>query len=129
MTGNGKQELVIINANPLSGGGTIVVLESRTFTSVDETNGVVPEKFAISQNYPNPFNPSTKIRYSIPKESEVRLDVYNVLGQKVVELVNTTQRAGKYEVVLNANNFASGVYFYRIQAGSFAEVKKMILMK
>lgn len=130
ITGNGKQELVIINSNTLGGGGAIVVLESRTFTSVNDNNdGIVPEKYAISQNYPNPFNPSTKIQYSIPKEAQVSLVVYNVLGQKVAELVNTVQNAGKYEVVLNANSFASGVYFYRMQAGSFIEVKKMILMK
>ena len=131
ITGNGKQELVIINANAAGGGGAVIVLESKTFgtTGVDEANGTVPEKFSISQNYPNPFNPSTVIRYTLPKQTDVKLNVYNVLGQKVAELVNTVQPAGEYEVTLHANRLASGVYFYRMQAGPFVEVRKMLLMK
>jgi hypothetical protein len=130
MTGNGKQELVIINAQapPLSG-GNIIVLESNTVTGIDRGKDAVPEKYALSQNYPNPFNPTTKIEYVIPKESPVKLEVFNVLGEKVDELVNEAQHPGKHEVTFNASNFASGVYFYKLQAGSFVEIKKMTLLK
>jgi len=87
------------------------------------------------KNYPNPFNPSTTLSYSIPTNSQVKLSIYNVLGQELAELVNTAQTAGMYQVKWNAN-VASGLYFYRMEAVSqsdpsrrFVEVKKMILMR
>ena len=89
----------------------------------------VPTSFDLSQNYPNPFNPTTQINYSIPKNSFVTLKVYNVLGQEVATVFSGEQRAGNYIATFEANRFASGVYFYRLQAGSFSSVKKMILMK
>jgi photosystem II stability/assembly factor-like uncharacterized protein len=85
--------------------------------------------FRLEQNYPNPFNPETRIRYELPKESKVLLKVYNNLGQEVVTLVNDLQKAGRYEVEYTAAKFATGVYFYRLQAGEFVETKKLVLMK
>ncbi len=87
------------------------------------------ENFTLSQNYPNPFNPTTRISYSIPKQSFVSLKIYDQLGRIVTELVNELQSPGIYEINLNGSNLASGAYFYRIQAGDFIETKKMLLMK
>jgi hypothetical protein len=89
----------------------------------------VPVVFSLEQNYPNPFNPNTLIKYSIPQDQQVRLNVYNLLGEKVMTLVNRLQKAGEHEVNFNASNFASGVYFYKLEAGTQTSIKKMILMK
>ncbi len=86
-------------------------------------------KYNLSQNYPNPFNPSTTIKYSIPQASNVKLTVYNSLGQKIAELVNGSNEAGNHTVNFNASNLSSGMYFYKIEASGFSEVKKMILLK
>ena len=95
--------------------------------------------FNLQQNYPNPFNPSTTIKYSIADEGFVKLVIFNMLGEEVATLVNTQQKAGKYEVNFtakggsasggNAYNLSSGVYFYKLRAGSFYQIRKMILMK
>jgi hypothetical protein len=97
----------------------------------------VPEKFALEQNYPNPFNPSTTIRFQIPAEvgaqrsqvGLVTLKVYDVLGREVATLVNEEMKPGSYEVTWDATEFASGVYLYRLQAGSFVETKKLVLLR
>ena len=94
----------------------------------------VPTEYKLEQNYPNPFNPATKIRYSIPQEArgekrEVSLIVYDILGNKVVTLVNEQKEAGYYEVDFNASQFASGVYIYSLQTGNFISTKKMLLIK
>ncbi len=89
----------------------------------------IPKQFALFQNYPNPFNPSTVISYQLAAGSDVKLVVFNVLGQKVRTLVNRRQAAGKYSVVFDASGLASGIYYYRITAGSFTRVHKMILIK
>ncbi|MFN3345366.1 MAG: T9SS type A sorting domain-containing protein, partial [Chloroherpetonaceae bacterium] len=85
--------------------------------------------FALEQNYPNPFNPTTVIAYQLPVASEVKLEVYDVLGRKVMSLVNGRQEAGAYRYTLNAATLSSGVYFYRLQAGNFVSTKKMMLVK
>jgi hypothetical protein len=90
----------------------------------------VPTQFELDQNFPNPFNPSTNINYSVPKTSLVTIKVYDILGKEVAALVNEEKSAGNYSVQFSANsNMASGVYFYRMQAGSFTETKKLILLK
>ena len=88
-----------------------------------------PLTFALEQNYPNPFNPSTIIHYALPEKSNVELIVYDILGNEVATLVNEEKPAGSYEVEFSATGLPSGIYFYRIQAGSFVETKKMVLMK
>ena len=88
-----------------------------------------PLVYELAQNYPNPFNPTTKIEYSIPLQSQVELKVYNVVGQEVATLVNEVQKSGIHNVKFSASNFASGVYFYRLVAGNFVSVKKMVLVK
>jgi len=94
----------------------------------------LPTEFALHNNYPNPFNPVTNILYDIPEVSEVNLEIYNVMGQRVRTLVQGTQEPGRYQIVWNATNdfgqaLSSGMYIYRIQAGDFVSVKKLVLMK
>ncbi len=89
----------------------------------------MPKEFVLAQNYPNPFNPSTIIRYELPTTSDVSLKIFDMLGREVTTLVNTRQAAGTYEVNFNATGLASGVYFYRLQAGPFMQTKKMMLVK
>jgi hypothetical protein len=86
-------------------------------------------EFVLSQNHPNPFNPSTTINYQIPELSFVTLKVYDVLGNEVGTLVNEEKPIGNYEVEFDAISLTSGIYFYKLQAGSFVETKKMVLMK
>ena len=89
----------------------------------------VPAAYTLSQNYPNPFNPTTQIAFTIPKAGNVLLKVYNTLGQEVSTLINGQMAAGQHEVTFNAQNLASGIYFYRLTAGSYASTMKMVLMK
>lgn len=95
----------------------------------DENGNNSPVSFSLSQNFPNPFNPSTMIQYSIPEAQNVELKVYDLLGREVQTLVNTVQNPGSYNVMFNAQNLSSGVYFYRLTAGSYTDVKKMTLIK
>ena len=90
-----------------------------------------PKEFALYQNYPNPFNPATTIRYSIPEVGsvQVNLKIYDILGREVETIVNKDQKAGNYEVMFNAGKYASGIYIYRLTAGNFKLVKKMMLVK
>ncbi len=86
-------------------------------------------KFALKQNYPNPFNPTTEISFDVPKESRVRLSVYNALGQKVADLLNENLSAGTHRVQFDGSALTSGIYFYKMQSAGFTSIKKMILMK
>ena len=110
------------------GPGSKVIANS--VVGIQNPNGLVsPDGFYLSQNYPNPFNPSTIIRYSLPEKSFANLKIYNSLGKEVSELVNQSQVAGSYEVEWNASALPSGIYFYRLSAGEYAETKKMSLIK
>jgi hypothetical protein len=108
---------------------------SEMITDVQQTTTQLLEKYSLSQNYPNPFNPSTTISYSIPERSNVRLSIFNTLGQNISEMVNEVRDAGSYEQSFDASQLSSGIYFYRIEAASvsnsktFVETKKMVLMK
>lgn len=110
-------------------------LQARTdsdfegFVTGVEENETMPEVYSLSQNYPNPFNPSTKIAYSLPEASVVSIKVYDILGREVANLVNEFKNAGTYTVNFDASRLSSGVYLYRVEAGNFTSVKKMILMK
>ena len=88
-----------------------------------------PDEFKLYQNYPNPFNPYTKIKYYVPRSSQVQITVYDILSNKIAMLVNEEKPAGSYEVQFDANNLPSGVYFYKLQAGSFTKTMKMLLLK
>jgi photosystem II stability/assembly factor-like uncharacterized protein len=97
----------------------------------DDNNlqSAAPDNFGLLQNYPNPFNPVTKIKYTIAENSNVSLKIFDILGREIVTLVNQQQSTGIYEVTFDANNYSSGIYFYRLQAGNYNEIKKMILQK
>jgi len=99
--------------------------------SVDDETGtdLVPKQFKLSQNYPNPFNPSTNISYALPTDEFVNLTVYNVLGKTITILVNEQKLAGSYVVSFNASGFPSGVYFYKLIAGNYVSINKMMLLK
>ncbi len=99
------------------------------FNLSSEVNIGIPTKFALSQNYPNPFNPSTKIEYQLPNDGVVKLSVYDNSGKEVMTLVNEYKAAGYYTADLNASSLSSGVYYYRLSAGSQTAVKKMLLVK
>jgi len=96
---------------------------------ISNISSVIPDKYSLSQNYPNPFNPVTKISFSIPSTQYSILKVYDALGKELQMLVNERLNAGVYEAEFNGNNFASGVYFYKLEAGDFVETKRMILIK
>lgn len=121
--GSHSIELVASNINL-----DLVQLIQEVSLSVKDLNQI-PKGYALEQNYPNPFNPTTTINFSLAKPSNVKLTVYNILGQKVVTLVDKFMGAGVYSVEFNAKNLASGVYFYGIEAGDFKMYKKMILLK
>ncbi len=99
-------------------------LESHELLSTE-----IPNEFSLGQNYPNPFNPTTQITYQIPQDGHVSLIVYNPLGKKVKTLVNEFKSIGSYNVVFNAANLPSGIYFYKMQSGNFRKIKKMLLVK
>ncbi len=102
---------------------------SYKYSKEVEVSVNVPSQFSLSQNYPNPFNPTTTIDYSIPKDGNVSLTVYNILGQQVVSLVNGNMKSGQHQVTFDASRFASGVYYYRLESNNHVMVKKMMLMK
>lgn len=89
----------------------------------------IPIKYKLFQNYPNPFNPTTIIAYAVPVNSFVQIKVYDLLGREVVALVSKSQSAGYYDVSFNAIGLSSGIYIYKIQAGNFIDIKKMLLLR
>ncbi len=126
-----------ISASITGAGGLPVVgsafdLDDLSFgpaVSVDERGNVIPDVYALQQNYPNPFNPRTMIEYSLPQESHVQLKVYTMLGEEVANIVDARQEAGVYRAEFDGARLPSGTYFYRLQAGSFSEVRKLMLLK
>jgi hypothetical protein len=120
-------------------GGTAATTLNLTDVQVDLQDYIVgvedteertlPTEFALGQNYPNPFNPTTTIKFALPKNSDVKIIVFDVLGRAVSTLVDRNFDAGNHKVSFNASNLSSGVYFYRIEAGDFTQVKKLMLLK
>lgn len=131
--------------NAQSAAGQLVVGSAQSATTGTETgfipgvpgiltavqNSVVelPTTYALEQNYPNPFNPTTNIKYQIPHDGSVSLNVYNMLGQEVARLVNEVHNAGSYEVAFDASNLSSGMYIYRLRAGNFTSSRKLLLLR
>jgi hypothetical protein len=106
-----------------------IKLKYDTTVGVEKVENEIPESFTLYQNYPNPFNPSTTIKFTLPIDSRVKLNIYNSLGQQVETLVDKEMEAGFHEVNFDASRLASGVYLYQLQAGEYISVKKMILIK
>ncbi len=96
-------------------------------TIIGEINSL--DSYELYQNYPNPFNTTTKIKFGIPENTRVKIEVFNILGERVEEIVNKDLEVGYHEIRFNANGFASGVYFYRIETSKFNDVKKMVILK
>lgn len=101
----------------------------KRWYGVNNNNNEFPRVFSLLQNYPNPFNPATEIKYALPKASVVKMVVYDLTGREVMTLVNETKQAGNYTVKFDGSNLASGVYFYKLTAGDFSDVRKMVLIK
>jgi hypothetical protein len=117
-------------------GGESAFSTARLFTTVstvgvdeDRKRSAIPTAFALSQNYPNPFNPITTIEFALPRNSEVKLVVYDLAGRVVTELAKGNFIAGYHKVVFDAANLGSGIYYYRLKAGDFVSVKKLTLLK
>jgi hypothetical protein len=119
-------DLDLASAN--SGSDNVSVLINQDIVGIEESEEIIPKKFYLYQNYPNPFNPSTTIEFDLPKASEVKLKIFNILGEEVSTLVSDRLSAGSYSYEWDASNFASGVYLYRLQAGDYNETRKMVLM-
>lgn len=104
---------------------------SNNLTGVTTISGVIPFEYELQQNFPNPFNPGTVIRYSLPQDGFVTLKIYDVLGNEIAALVNEEQRRGSYNYQLSSANYqlSSGVYYYKLESGNFAETRKMLLIK
>jgi parallel beta-helix repeat protein len=96
---------------------------------IDEYDIPIPQIFSLSQNYPNPFNSATVIRYALPEPAHVKIEIFDILGRKVETLIDENQQAGYHQIIWNAAEKSSGIYLYKIEAGSFTETKKMLLLK
>jgi photosystem II stability/assembly factor-like uncharacterized protein len=109
--------------------GRIYHTDNGGSTSVNNNSNIISREYSLSQNFPNPFNPSTSIKYNIPVKSHVNMKVYNGVGKEIIELVNEVKVNGPHEIKFDAAHLPSGVYYYKLSAGSFSETKKMILIK
>jgi ligand-binding sensor domain-containing protein len=105
-------------------GGIVSIEDNKTTSKI-----IIPNNYMLIQNFPNPFNPTTKIKYELPITNYVDLSIYNLLGQKVATLISQKQEAGPHYIEWDASRFASGVYYYRIEAGNFVQTRKMIYLK
>jgi hypothetical protein len=107
-----------------------ILLESSPVSNLDNHSDIeIPEIFALHQNYPNPFNPVTVISWQLPADSYVELGIFDLLGQKICTLVSQRQKAGEHRIEWNASDVASGVYIYKLKAGSFEQIRKMVLLR
>jgi hypothetical protein len=111
--------------------GEIITIKNNSINKLMVLSGEigVPIEYALEQNYPNPFNPSTVIKFSVPEATNVTLTIYNTLGQKITELVNTKLEAGRYSYQWEANSAATGIYIYELRTDDFVSMKKMVLLK
>lgn len=107
----------------------IVTIKYAELTGIQQTNSRIPDEYSLSQNYPNPFNPVTNIKFSIPKNGNVKLTVFDITGKVIAELVKENLNAGEYKIDFDASGLSSGVYFYKLHAEGFSETRKMILVK
>ena len=99
------------------------------FLGVENQISAIPTKYELAQNYPNPFNPTTKINFALPKNGFATLKVYDVLGRQVALLMSEVKQAGYYSIDFDASKLSSGIYFYKLESGTFTDVKRMVLVK
>ena len=123
----------VVNGGPSGANSDYLGIDALSVVSnvvgVQNNNNNIPASYNLMQNYPNPFNPSTKISFALPKAGNVKLAVFDILGNEVATVLNGLQTAGNHTVDFNAASLSSGVYFYKIQAGDFSSTKKMLLVK
>lgn len=134
-THNSLKSIYCVNSNVcyvVGNGGTILKTTNGGATFIKDNSGM-PQDYVLYQNYPNPFNPSTTIRYQLPMNRFVKLEIYDVLGREISQLVNEEQSEGSYSINFNAASLASGIYFYRLTIsnplGEFVKSKSMLLIK
>jgi hypothetical protein len=123
-------QLIVTVEDPEGGrvSGTLRIIVEAV-VGIDPFSSIIPREYVLMQNFPNPFNPATKIRFGLPRAEKVRIEVINILGQRVSVVVDEGKEPGYHLVPFDASHLSSGIYFYRIQAGSFHAIKKMILLK
>ena len=131
---NSPKEYSFADSSPLDGNVSYRLKQIDTdgkfeYSQVIELKNNLSKEYVLEQNYPNPFNPTTVISYSIPKSSNVSVKVFDVLGNTIATLVNQNQSIGSYKVNFNASALSNGIYFYKISAGEFTSIKKMMLIK
>lgn len=127
---NTRARLVVDNKEIQVDGQGSTIITNPEAKIIFKTEGLTtPEYYLLEQNYPNPFNPHTTIKFQIPKDDIVTLKIFNILGQEVTTLINEKRSAGYYDIKWNATNVPSGVYFYKLTAGNFTSIKKMLLVK
>ena len=117
-----------INENIKS--GEEITISNASINKLMVTGEMIPDVYALEQNYPNPFNPSTVIEFSLPEDvNNIQLTIYDVLGQRITQLVNTSLQAGRYSYQWDATNVATGMYIYELRTGKFVSTKKMVLLR
>ena len=129
MIGGTYDQNILINSNDPTSSQVAVPVTLVTISGIEDPFAGIPKKFVLFQNYPNPFNPVTHIRFGLPKISDVKIELYNILGQWVVTLLEERKPAGYHVINFDASQFATGVYIYRIEADKFVKSKKMLLIK
>ncbi|MFZ4591317.1 MAG: YCF48-related protein [Ignavibacteria bacterium] len=132
IAGSGRLNRVKINNSPVgytAGQYQTIYRTNNAGGLTSIKNETTASEYSLSQNYPNPFNPVTKINYSVPKQSLVTMKIFDILGREVATLVNESMKPGYFSVDFNGSNLASGVYFYRMEAGTFVNVKRLLLIK
>jgi hypothetical protein len=124
-----KLRILIDTGNKGTNNDSVILVNQYTGINDNNKQKEIPNSYSLAQNYPNPFNPTTTINYQVQFSGQVTLKVYDILGREVAALVNEVKQAGSYSVTFDAGRLASGIYFYKLQSGSFVETKKMILLK
>jgi len=123
----------VVNGGPTGQNSDYIGIDAinivRNLIGVNNNNTQTPKEFGLKQNYPNPFNPTTYIDYDVPNKDFVNISVFNILGQKVADLVNDYKTAGSYRINFDASSLSSGVYVYKMTAGNYTSIKKMLLVK
>jgi hypothetical protein len=107
----------------------ITAVENLGIIGINNEGGEIPAEYELQQNYPNPFNPTTNIKFILPNAEMVKLRIFDILGNEVTALVDGFKQAGVYTVTFDASKYATGLYFYTIEAGDFRQTKKMLLVK
>jgi hypothetical protein len=128
-TGSGLLYLTVSDDSSASADTQIVVKVIADPTGLPENTTLIPRGHVVYQNYPNPFNPSTRIRFGLPKTERVRIEIYNIIGQRITTVIDETRMAGYHVVEFDGGILPSGIYFYRIQADDFTRIKKMVLIR